>query len=99
MFLGSIPQRKWVAKDQKIKANLDWGYNYLEFVAFLQEHKLPAHVRTANLIIHIGRFQQQNNQSVPKLIAYRNKLEFQMTSFYKNRQCRDYLFCALHKYI
>ena len=98
-FLGGIPQHEWVAKNQRIKADPDRGYNYLKFVFFLQEHKLPAHVQTANLIVRIERFQQRNNQSVPEFIAYLNKLKFQMAPIYKNRQRQDYLFCTLHKYI
>ena len=68
-------------------------------MSFLQECKLSAHVRTANLIVRIGHFQQRNNQLVPELIAYFNKLKFQMAPFYKNQQHQDHLFCALHKYI
>ena len=54
-------------------------YNYPEFVFFLQERKFSAHVWTANLIVHIRHLQQRNNQLVPELIVYLNKLEFQMT--------------------
>ena len=75
-FLGNIPQRKWVAKDQRIKVDPDWVYNYPKFVTFLQERKLLAHVWTANLIVYIRRLQQQNNQLVLELIAYFNKLKF-----------------------
>ena len=53
-FLSGIPQRKWVAENQKINVDPDRGYNYPKFVAFLQEHKFPAQIRTANLIVCIG---------------------------------------------
>ena len=66
-FLGGIPKCEWVAENEKIKADLDWGFSYLEFVAFLQKRKLPAYVRTANFIVRIGHLQQRNNQSVSKL--------------------------------
>ena len=77
-FLSSILQCNWVAKDQKIQTDPDRGYSYLKFVSFLQERKLPAHVRTANFIIGIGYLQQWNNQLVLEIIVYLNKLEFQI---------------------
>ena len=98
-FLGGIPKCKWVAEDKRIKTDPDQEYSYPKFVAFLQEHKLPAHVWTVNFVIHISRLQQRNNQLVPELIAYFNELEFQMAPLYKDRQRQDHLFCALHKYI
>ena len=56
-FLAGILQRKWVTKNQKIKADPDWRYSYPKFVFFLQEHKLLAHIRIANFIICIGCLQ------------------------------------------
>ena len=98
-FLASISQCKWVAEDQKIKADPDQGYSYPEFVSFLQEHKLPAPIHTANLIVRIGRLQQWNNQSVPELIVYLNKLKFQITPLQKLAISRLSVLCLARVYL
>ena len=97
-FAGILSQ-EWNAKAQRIDSNPDREYSYDDFKAFLQEHWLPAHIRTANLTVKIAIVRQRPNQSVPQLIAYLNEFENQIDPPYSDRTRRDHLFVAIHEHI
>lgn len=96
-YLSGIPSQEWNAEARRIDANPDLTYSYREFKEFLQERRLPAHIRTANLTVKISDVRQRPNQSVPQLIAYLNELENQVDPPYSDRTRRDHLFVAIHE--
>lgn len=51
------------------------------------------------MVIQIATLRQQNNQSVPELIADLNELENQMDPPYDDLARRDHLFLSLHEHI
>ena len=98
-YLVGIPSQEWSAEKRLLELDPERMYSFEEFKAFLQEHRLPAHIRTANLVIKIATVRQRSAQSVPQLIAYLNELENQVDPPYDDRSRRDHLFVAIHKHI
>ena len=98
-YLAGISSQKWSAKERLLKLDLERVYLFEEFKVFLQEHRLPAHIWTANLIIKIATVRQRSAQLVSQLIIYLNELKNQVNSLYDDWSRRDHLFVAIHKHL
>lgn len=97
--LAGILSQEWNAEKRRISKDPTRTLSYDGFKAYLQERKFPADIQTANLTIKIRTLRQRNNQSVPELIAYLNKLENQIDPPLIDRERRDHLFVALNENI
>ena len=97
--LAGIPSQEWEEEKQRINEDPTRTFSYDNFKAFLHEHKLPAHIWEGKLGLRIASVRQRNNQSVPELIAYLNKLEIQVDVPYTDRERRNHLFVSIHKHI
>ena len=85
-FLGGIPAQGWTAKDERLTKDPAETLTYDAFKAFLQEQKLPASIRTADLVVKVSDVKQRPGQSVPDLIAFLNDLETQFDPPLSNLQ-------------
>ena len=53
-YLAGISSQEWSAEERLLESDLEQVYSFEKFKAFLQEHCLPAHIRTANLVVKIA---------------------------------------------
>ena len=97
--LAGIPSHEWDGEERWINEDPIRTFSYDDFIAFLQERKMPAYIRSAKLALKIASLKQRNDQSVPELVAYLNKLENQADPPFDDRSRRNHLFVSLHEHI
>ena len=98
-FLGSIPAQGWTAENERLAKDPAATLTYDLFKSFLQEQKLLALIRTADLVVRVSNVKQRSGQSVPDLIAYLNDLETQFHPPFDDLQRIHHLFVALYPHI
>ena len=95
-FLGGILAQSWTAKNERLTKNPAATLTYDLFKSFLQEQKLSALIRTADLVVKVSDVKQRSSQSISDLIAYLNNLETQFDPLLTDLQQTHHLFVALH---